>query len=193
MKEEERSELKALIICIVGTFLVLCFARPTQLARMINPNNRMSVEQVQGYCRILIGQVPAGVPVIVFGSARSPESAVLYAELQKRGIRFNAIEVLDNPQAAPVMNQIGHQNIPTTLVGTYIVDGVDADGIKATLTSEQQSMKWPLSSGGSGNSASAGAHSSSSRSGRGGSSRHSSKGAQHHTNHSQSHHQNSGH
>jgi len=181
--------LKAIVICIIGTILVLCFARPTQLARMINPNNRMSVEQVQGYCRILIGQVPPGVPVIVFGSAHSPESGVLYAELQKRGIRFNAVEILDNPQAAPVMNQIGHQNVPTTIVGTYIVDGVNADAIKATLTSEQQSMKWATSGSGQTPSSSIARSPSHKYS----AARHSAKGAHHHANTAQSQHHNSGH
>jgi len=177
--------VKGIVICIIGTILVLCFARPTQLARMINPNNRMSVEQVQGYCRLLTGQVPSSVPVIVIGSSRSPESGLLYAELQKRGIRFSAIEVLDNPQAAPVMNQIGHQNIPVTIVGTYIVDGVDADRIKSTLLSEEQSMKWPAGSNGL-------AKSSSSRSARSGSNRHNAKAAHHHTDTQAAHHSNQG-
>lgn len=138
--------MKGIVICIVGTILVLIFARPTQWAHMFNPPNRLPVDKVQSYCRLLTGSVPGGVPVLVFGSSRSPETGLLWAELQKRGIMFRGVDVMENPQAAPIMNQIGHQAVPTTIVGTCVIEGVDPEGIKNAYYSEQQSQKWPASS-----------------------------------------------
>lgn len=66
------------------------------------------------------------------------------AELSQRGVAFIPIDVISNPQARPLMNRIGKQDIPTTIVGTYVVTGCDPDGVEQALLIEQKSLKWPV-------------------------------------------------
>jgi len=135
--------MKGIIYCVIGTFLVLCFAKPMQFAQMVNPTDRIPFDVAQGYVKTLTGFYPNCVPVIVLGSATNGECATLHATLQQRGVAFSVIDVIANPQARPIMNQIGKQSIPTTIVGTHLISGNDPDGVVKALIEEQKSLKWP--------------------------------------------------
>ena len=136
--------MKVIVYCIIGTLLVICFARPRQLAEMFNPNNRLTFDQAQECVKVLTGSYPNCVPIIVVGSSRDSASAQLEAALAQRGLAFTPVDIMLNPQARLVMNQFGKQSVPTTIVGTYLVSGCDPDAIEKDLLLEQKSLKWPV-------------------------------------------------
>ncbi len=142
--------MKAIVICIIVTLLVVCFARPQHIAEMFNPTNRLTVEQAQDCYRALTGQYPHGVPVLVVGSSYEAATQELEGDLQKRGVAFTAIEITSNPQARIVLNKIGKQAVPTTIVGTSVVEGCKPDEVEQALLAEQKSLKWPVNDGNAG-------------------------------------------
>jgi hypothetical protein len=90
----------------------------------------------------MTGQYPHGVPVLLVGSFRDQVTQQLEAELQKRNVPFQAIDVTSNPNARTVMNKIGKQEVPTTIVGTTVVAGFRPEEIEQALMVEQKSLRW---------------------------------------------------
>lgn len=134
--------MKAIVFCIIGTLLVICFAHPQRIAEMFNPPNKLTYEQAQDCCRAMTGQYPHGVPVLLVGSFRDDVTLKLEAALQRHNVAFQAIDIMSNANASTVMNKIGKQEVPTTIVGTTVISGFRPEEIEQALMLEQKSLRW---------------------------------------------------